>query len=264
MPKGPRVEFDHNAGCLVDGAGRRMRGITADMPPSDYKGTRGINRGRCVDAQLNAFVVSKQPVTHPYAKRILEKFDEMGIVPTAAQVAVKNHANAKIRRGTLLDMVATKGGNQAYIIEIKTTGWSADRFLECANDVDHSFRTFFSVHFQDPRRPNTTHNKYMEQLYTGMNMYGNTFKVREGTSLVGALVVACSDEVLVTEHSIVYHKGTGVNTIKENVLAKRAEKKACRSQAVSRKKQSPPSTPQPEKRRTSRPRPSKKQKKSPK
>jgi hypothetical protein len=255
MPKGPRVEFDHGSSCLVDGAGRRMKGITADMPPSDYRGTKGLNRGRCVDAQLTAHITSNEPVTHPYAKRILEKFAEIGIQPKAAQVAVRNAVNATSRRATMLDIVATKGAHDPYIIEVKTTSWTASRFLECATDVDPECRTFFSAHFQDPRRPNTTNNKYLEQLLTGMNMYGNTFKVKEGSHIFGALVVSCADEVIVMEHSIVYRKGTGINTIKESVLAKRQEKKAC---LVSRKKQFP-STSKPERKRSSRPKPCKKQ-----
>ena len=154
-----------------------------------------------MDHQITAFVNAKTPVTHSYAKRALSAMAVHGIVAEAAQVAVRG-----LRRATAIDIVGKRGIKTPYLVELKTTGLSATNFL---HNYEKAEGTYNSLHWGVV--PNSVRNQYREQLFNGMNMYGRTFRFKEGTPINGCLLIVCFDEVLMFEQTLIYSKGTGVN-----------------------------------------------------
>lgn len=243
MPPKP-AHFNAQRGCLADASGRRLHGITSVNKCSSYRDDgRGLRRGQAVDTQITAWINAKTPVVHAYAKRIVDAFADYGIEPAQAQVMVRNKPGARTRSATPIDIVGSRHGVSPYIIELKTSGCSTSGLLNIYDNVDPVYKTFQSLHWGGPRA-NTMSNRYTDQLYNGMNMYGHSNKLKDGTVLRGCLLIACSDDVHLFEHTLTYTKATGINAPKPPMSVKPPrKKKKCADGS------------QPKKRRASRPRP---------
>lgn len=114
--------------------GYNYRKATRDLgTPTSTKGPKtkrgGMRRGNEVDHQIRAFTNDSQPVTHPFARKLLKALELQGLTPYRAQVRVQDDESELF---TGVDLVCRDVKHKFVLVEIKT-GFSRAGAAEAAN-----------------------------------------------------------------------------------------------------------------------------------
>lgn len=169
----------------------------------------GIAHGIAMDNEITAFVKCKTPLKTVRAKAVIETI--LGLYPNTttvdAQVPVANMAS---RIATAIDVLATAPGIGDIVIENKYCGPPAKWYMKAAFAVDPSSPSMYAKS-TNTHVPRTTHNTHIDQLTSNMLLLARTKRLRTGTVLHGALVVATSTACLFWRHSVVYTPNTNIN-----------------------------------------------------
>lgn len=208
----------------------RNRGITTKERASVYRGTAGLERGKQVDADVALWVQHNVFPTNEYSRSFIRHIQNLLLSDLAVQVRVRSTGQ---RWSTAIDVVALTGPRTPRVIECKTTSMSAAEFRDAFDAVDPVFPTMKSLHLT-ATVDNTCRQRYMDQLFNGMNMYALTMKWSVGAPCCGSLVVVCRDAIIMYDRDFLYAPGTGINTVVRSVRApkKKSVKRGKRAAAA--------------------------------